>query len=179
MSFILYEARNTTLYSTDKPFYLAGDHAIRKLWYERGQPLNEGWEISAQDILAKNDTAGYDQSRLRLVSDYHPRSRKRIGIVELKKIYLYTLGCMRSGKAVVEWTPLMMEMRGVYYKEFPTPLSDAEIAAKKKKLPIPHDDSPIMGFLYLKGENWTFGKPGAVNATFLYGAAREYFRQYF
>lgn len=186
MSFLLYKMNsvNGTLEATGRDFQLAGNNIIKKLWEEKGRPLDKGWQITAKDIIRAAPSLSADTDNLHPVSDYHPNADNRIGIVEICDIYLYTFS-QDENLQEPEWTPMMLKLRTLYYEKFDTDLSSEEIAAKKQsiKLPpnydTPTDDSWTFTFLYVKGSSWNFGKPGSANGTFIEGGALRYFRPFF
>jgi hypothetical protein len=117
----------------------------------------------------------------RLVIDFDPGSQRRIGLVELLDVYAYSFGGTEAYEGEVSWTPLMLRLRDVFYKEYPRVISSEE---KKQVLACLHDSADMqetIEFLYLNGTNrgWTWGMNGMTNAAFIHGPARDYFRRYF
>lgn len=182
MAFLIFEriygnGGAVVLRPTGESFRLAGYNLIYKAWEERGQPIDQGWHVSAAELIQidSKDLQTYDTRRM--VIDFHPNARRRIGLIELLDVYAYTWGDDDAGQ--VFWTPLMLRMRDVYYEEY-----ESEITAQRKseimqQLPEPGDDTPdFVEFLYLQ-HNWNWGKNGMTNAAFLRGEARAYFREFF
>ena len=182
MAFLIFERIHENggavmLQPTGEDFRLAGHNLIYQAWEERGQPIDQGWHVSAAELIQiySNGLQTYDTRRM--VIDFHPDARWRIGLIELLDVYAYTWGGDNAGQ--VSWTPLMLRIRDVHYKEY-----EHEITAQQKnkimqQLPEPGDDTPdFVEFLYLQG-NWNWGRNGTTNAAFLSGEAREYFREFF
>lgn len=181
MSQLLYhiDDNNRTLTATGDPFPLAGNGPIKRLWEQRGKPLEQGWSVTADDIIGALNIPEEKRKYTRLIIDFHPGSNTRIAMVELEEVYLYTYSYEENGEMLPEWTPMLNRYRSVYYKEFDRPLSDGEREDRKQKFDIVSDSKPLFSFRYLKGKNWLYGKPGATNAAFIYGEALDYFRRYF
>jgi hypothetical protein len=185
MSFLLYKKNSDKriLEATTTSFRLAGNNIIRKLWEEKGRPIGEGWEITASDIVKNAIPPSANSELLHPVTDFHPRTTERIGIMEIDTIYLYTFPQDRNKKEPA-WTPMMLKLRSLYYEEFDPALSLEKIQEKKKHIVLPkdydkpRDESWTFTFLYVKGESWNFGKPGSTNGTFIEGGARTYFKRY-
>ena len=179
MAFLIFERTDVSegsgvLRPTGEHFRLAGRNLIHQAWEKRGKPLDEGWHVSAAELILIHSSGLQTYDTRRMVIDFHPSARWRIGLVELLDIYAYTWG-YDTGEAV--WTPLMLRLRDLYYEEFDPEITGQQKDEKIKQLPEPNDDSDFVEFLYLQGWNW--GKSGMTNAVFLQGEAREYFRQFF
>ena len=183
MAFLVFERTNVSegsgvLRPTGECFRLAGRNLIYQAWEKRCKPLDEGWHVSATELIRIHSSGLQTYDTRRLVIDFAPNSRRSIGLVELLDIYAYTWG-YDTGEAV--WTPLMLRLRDLYYKEFDHEITEQQKEEKIKQLPEPNDDSDLVEFLYLQGEQggWNWGPNGMTNAAFLKGGARDYFRPFF
>ncbi|MBV9860790.1 MAG: hypothetical protein JO267_01445 [Alphaproteobacteria bacterium] len=99
-------------------------------------------------------------------------------MVEPINIHAYTWG-EPDGTAV--WTPLMLELRDVYYSEYDETLSPERKKDIMQQIPVDFDGYNSVEFLYLNGDalSWNWGRNGMTNAAFLFGEARDYFRGFF
>src|SRR6266849_8766804 len=119
MSFLLFErtVKNgpAILRPTGREFQLGGYQLVFRAWERRGRPVDQGWEVGADELikLHTEGTESYDTRRL--IVDFHPSASWRIGIIELLDIYAYTYAGDQPGS--VSWTPLMLRMRDVLYEE--------------------------------------------------------------
>ncbi|MBK9540742.1 MAG: hypothetical protein IPO49_00325 [Bacteroidetes bacterium] len=181
MAFLIYKKET----KQDKQFYihgyenyrLAGWGLIYSLWTKKGKPKNRGWSITSDDLLKEfNET--YSSQTHSLVIDFHPSSTERIGLIEIENIHLFTYG----NDDAVFWTPMMLELRDVYYDEDFENLTQEE----KQKIiseiePLPNRQATFFEFLYLNGDDksWNWGKNGMTNAAFIFNDARQYFAKYF
>ena len=154
---------------------LGGRNLIYEAWKGLGRPLDEGWRVSARELVEIN---GDDPAQVLLVIDWNPNSETYIGLAELLGVYAYTW----SGDGdVPEWTPVMFSMRslldeGVENTEQKRVRLDAGLAE-----PDP-DKSDFVSFLYMAGEagGWSWRRGRGTNAAaFLEVPAREYFRRFF
>jgi hypothetical protein len=170
MAFMVYSKQGDYLVKTGNSFSLAGYQLIYKLWVKRGKPTDEGWHITADDLIREHTNGSGSIETHSLLIDFHPTSRTRIGIIELLDIYPYSYPT---------WTPMMLRLRDVFYEE--REISDEEKEAKTKQLKNPNNKEDFMEFLYLNGadKGWKWGANGRTNAAFIHAPAREYFRQYF
>ncbi len=158
-------------------YRLAGWGLIYSLWTKKGKPKNRGWSITSDDLLKEfNET--YSSQTHSLVIDFHPSSTERIGLIEIENIHLFTYG----NDDAVFWTPMMLELRDVYYDEDFENLTQEE----KQKIiseiePLPNRQATFFEFLYLNGDDksWNWGKNGMTNAAFIFNDARQYFAKYF
>ena len=181
MSFLVFERLQddqgrTVLRNNGASFSLAGDNLLFKAWKKRGKPLDQGWHVSANELIEIHSSGTATPDTMRLVSDINPNISNSIFLVELLDIYAYTWG-YGTDKAV--WTPFMLRLRQILYEEY-----DDEIIEKEKifqEVPEPTDSAEYVEFLYLQGDNnsWKFGPSGRTNAALIGGEAREYFRQFF
>ena len=116
----------------------------------------------------------------RLIIDFDPNAKWRIGLIELLHVYAYTYQGKEPG--TVEWTPLMLKMRNLFYEEYEQDmLSGEEKTRRIAVLPERPDVSEFVEFLYLNGtrRGWNWGRNGSTNAVFIGDSAREYFRRFF
>lgn len=179
MAFMFYDRKDGNLIHTGKYFSLAGYNLIYNLWEKRGKPTNQGWHMSADDLIRESTkNEGTIQTNALLI-DFDQNSRIRIGIIELMDIYAYTY----SGATAKEagWTPMMIRLRDVLYEEYDKEISDKEKEGRIKSLKEPYNEDDFVEFLYLNGseKGWNWGRNGMTNAAFVQGPAREYFRKFF
>ena len=174
---------------TGESFSLAGcseNGLIYQAWQQQGEHLDTGWHVSRDELIRIHSDGNHDHTTRRLIIDFHPSARWRISLGELLDIYAYTWGDGNGGPA---WTPLMLRLRDIFYKEYDP--QDCPYAQQRDRekiqvgLPEPKaDTADFVEFLYLTGNasngcRWNWGKNGMTNAAFLHGAARDYFRQFF
>lgn len=167
---------------TGKKFILAGCRKglIYQAWQQRGKPLDAGWHVSEDDLIRIHSAGAHDSSTLRLVIDFDPNATWRIGLIELLDVYAYTWS---DGNGRPAWTPLMLRLRDIFYKEdYDPPLDSSQKDRILARCPEPNPDADdFVEFLYLNGHvrGWNWGENGMTDAAFLHGAARDYFRQFF
>ena len=139
-------------------FKLAGYGLLYQAWETRNQPIDEGWEVSAEELVQIHSHNQYTTDTMRLIIQW--ANNNPHALMELLHVYAYTWGTEDSS---AEWTPLMLRLRRVDIQALPT------------------NDGDLVEFLYLKGEDagFNFGRVGMVNAPFIEREAREYFRQFF
>ncbi|MGD0267383.1 MAG: hypothetical protein ABSD47_20930 [Candidatus Methylomirabilota bacterium] len=157
-------------------FQLGGYQLIYQAWDKRGRPTDQGWHVSADELIALHTNGKESYKTRRLVIDFDPRATWRIGLVELLHVYAYTYGGGKPGEAA--WTPLMLRLRDVFYIERNiTPDQKTRIIAKISE---PTRDDHFIEFLYLGGATgWNWGRNGSTNAVFIKPDAREYFQKFF
>jgi hypothetical protein len=157
-------------------YQLAGYGLIYSLWIKKGKPLNQGWSISADEILSEF-IASYSDKTHSLVIDFHPSSDYRIGLIEIEHIHLYTFGWEEKAT----WSPMMLELRDVFYSEDYEGLTAPQRRKEMDIIEIEPNRQRIIEFLYLNGEerSWNWGRNGMTNAAFLHDESRNYFRKYF
>ena len=179
MAFMVYGKRGNDLLQTGEYFSLAGYNLIYQLWEKHGKPTDQGWHITADDLIKEYTEGSGSIETHSFLIDFHPNARTRIGIIELLDIYAYTY----SGETEKDagWTPMMLRLRDVLYEKYENEISDVEKEAKLKKLKNPNNKEDIIEFLYLNGpdKGWNWGRNGMTNAAFIHRPAREYFRKYF
>ena len=180
MAFLFYEKQGKYLVPTGENYSLAGYNLIYNLWEKRKGPTDQGWHMSADDLIKEFTNGRGNINTNSLLIDFHPSSTSRIGIIELMDIYAYTY----SGNSKIEtsWTPMMIRLRDVLYEEYEKELTSTEKETKLKKLKQPSDTTEdFIEFLYLNGndKSWNWGRNGMTNAAFIHGPARAYFKKYF
>lgn len=179
MTFLVYHSDASFLEKTGLNFRLAGYNLVRRIWESRGKPVGRGWHISRDDLNANFEPANKTEWPYRFLIDFDPDAKRRIGLVELLDIYVYTFAGLESGKA--SWSPMMFRLRDVMYEEFESEISLEEKEKHIYRVPDPESKDDFVEFLYLHGsdQGWRWGVNGMTNAAFIHGPAREYFRQYF
>ena len=180
MAFLVFErvqaSRGVVLRPTGEHYQLAGRHLLRKAWESQGRPIERGWHARADDLikLLSDGAHGYDTRRL--VIDFHPTAKHRIGLIEILDIYAYTHASAPPSEP--GWTPLMLRLRDVFYEEY-----DADVTSRKDgiiaELLERPEEPDFVEFLYLQDKDWNWGRNGSTNAAFLQGNARKYFREFF
>ena len=180
MAFLLYrkEYRNGKLVYINKNegYRLGGYGLIYQSWIKRGQPINKGWSISAEELLS-NYQNNFDVSNHILLIDFDPNSTYRIGMIEIEKIHVYTYGNEMDGS--VHWSPMMWEICDIFYQEDYENLSIIDKGKIISEIELDCSEmKKSIEFLYLQG-NWNWGRNGSTNAAFIQSGAREYFRQFF
>ena len=178
MAFMLFKKErgdNGVCYSNANQGYrLAGYNLLYGLWNKRNKPTECGWSVTADDLL-KEHGEGFSSGDYALVIDFDPNSRKRIGLVEIEAIHVYTYG---DGSRV-DWSPLMLELRDVYYNdEFDGSLTPSQKQDILVRFELSATRKKIIEFLYLQG-GWNWGRNGSTNAAFILEDARRYFRDVF
>lgn len=164
--------------NSGQKFRLAGYNLLYKAWERKGKPINEGWHVSANELVLIHSEEQHDISSRLLAIHWNPKSKKEIGLVEILDVYGFTWG---DDDNEASWTPLMLRGRNLLHKSYKK-LSDSRKAVILSKLPEPPSDTPdFVEFLYLKGKEhgWIWGMSGMPNAAFLEGEARDYFRRFF
>ncbi len=162
---------------------LAGYNAIHSLWKKKGKPINTGWRITLDELIEEITNAQHNSKTRKIVIDWAPSAKDKIGLMELLDIYLYTEGDSDKGRA--DWSPMMWELAGVLNEDYPAKLTPNQKEERIIDFSVPlrntASESKTAEFLYLSGdkEGWKFGRIGQVNAVFIYGDARKYFRQFF
>jgi len=183
MAFLVYKREllgdEEILTFTDEKFSLAGYNLIYHSWVKRGKPLNQGWHLTANDLIAEQTSGRYTSDTCRLLIDFDPNSRKRVGLIELMDIYVFCYS--GTNEIEVSWTILMLRIRDVLYKEGLERLTLSEIQQLKNRIPNPNYGDPNLEFLYLNGSDkgWKWGMNGRTNAVFLDSQVRDYFRKFF
>lgn len=178
MAFMYYRRNNGRLSMTGRSFSLAGYNLIYKLWESRGKPTDQGWHVTANDLINKHSNGKESHATGALIIDFDPRSKWRIGLIELLDIYLYTY---RGKKDVSSWSPMMLRFKDVMYEEYDHEINQQEKNELIKEMHDPQNEDDFVEFLYLNGadKGWNWGMNGMTNGAFIQGPARAYFRQYF
>ena len=179
MAFLYYRKNDDKLIKTGESFSLAGYNLIYQLWDSRGKPTDQGWHVSADDLIKRYSNGSDSYETGRFLIDFDPNSKWRIGIIELLDIYIYTYSVAKQDEA--EWSPMMLRLRDVMYEEFKNEISKEEKEDKIRKIQDPNNQEDFVEFLYLNGadKGWKWGMNGMTNAAFIGGPARAYFRRYF
>lgn len=177
MAFLIFKKErydNGVYYSdTHQHYILAGgkNGLLCKLWNKRNKPIECGWSVTADDLL-KEYGEGFNGEEYALVIDFHPSAQNRIGLMEIEVIHIYTYG--ESNGA---WSPMMLELRDVYYEEFDEPLTNRKDKILAR-IELPSNRQKVVEFLYLQ-DNWGWGRNGSTNAAFIRNDARRYFQRAF
>ena len=175
LKFERFENNGETLVRPVGTIMLGGRNLIYNAWNLQGQPLDEGWHVSATELIEIN---GDDPAQVMLVIDWNPSSKTRIGLAELLDIYAFTWS---DGGDAPLWTPVMLRMRSLLDDWVEN--QEQKRARLNAGLPEPETDEPdFLSFLYLAGkqDGWRWARGRGTNAAaFLHGAAREYFQRFF
>lgn len=166
------------LVMTNETFSLAGRNTglLHQIWLRRGKPINNGWDASADEILKVRSKEAQNGTTHCLIIDFDPWSKKRVALIELLHVYVFTWGDETTGK--VWWNPLMIKLNDSLSKD---PATAQETQGLKGRYEPIQANEHILEFLYLNGDRqgWIWGKAGRTNAAFLHKKARDYFRKYF
>ena len=179
MSFLYYKREDNILKITGQSFNLAGYNLIYQLWVLKGKPTDQGWHVSADDLIKEYSNEKDSHSSAALIIDFDPKSIWRIGIIELLDIYIFTYS--GPSKEEAGWSPMMLRFRDVMYEEYDCEIKETEKMKILCEINDPRTDEDFIEFLYLNGSDrgWNWGMNGMANAAFLQGPARDYFRKYF
>lgn len=179
MAFLVYIKQNGNLVATGETYRLAGYNLIYQLWEKRGKPTDQGWHVSANDLIKIHTEEKESYDTRRLLVDFHPNAKWRIGVIELLDIYIYTYPGAKRDEA--GWSPMMLRFRDVYYEEFEKQITAKEKEEITRNIADPESSEDFIEFLYLNGSNrgWNWGMNGMTNAAFIQGLARDYFRKFF
>jgi hypothetical protein len=183
MAFLIFErlaiGAEGILRPTSETYKLGGYNLIYEAWQQKGRPIDTGWHVTADELIRLHSGGAHRHEDRRLIIDFDPNATWRIGLVELLEIRAFTWG---DGKGNPSWTPLMLRMQDVFYEEYDVPITPAQKVDILASLPEPESGaSDFIEFLYLNGPEygWNWGMNGMTKAVFLYGEARNYFRQFF
>ena len=183
MAFMLYEACNQGgiehLHFTGEHYSLAGNNILKQLWESKGRPLNQGWHVSADEMIAYWTRHAHSAETRRLLVDASPNTPDRIEIIEIREIWAFTLGDDLTRQAW--WTPLMLNIRGVLHCDGVEDMPTEERRAMIHDIRDPEYSPECREFLYLLGDDrgWNWGMSGRTNAAYLEPQVRDYFRDYF
>lgn len=179
MAFLVFERAlvggQGVLRPTGQHFKLGGYQLIYKAWVALGKPMNQGWQVSADELIGLHSDGKESYATRRLVIDYDPSALWRITLIELLDVYAYTYA---EGDQVT-WTPLMLRMGPCLYKvQEVTPEEKAQIIAEISEFT---GEGDIIEFLYLNGDtrSWGWGRNGSTNAVLIDQEHRDYFRRFF
>lgn len=126
MAFLLYEKKDGYLVNTGTHYSLAGYNLIYKLWKKHGSPINQGWEMSVDELIKEYTSEKGSMYTHSLLIDFAPKSSERIGIIEILNIYAYTYARENDNTMVADWTPMMLKLRDVFYEEYESKISKEE-----------------------------------------------------
>lgn len=183
MTFHLFECQQSdgrdVLRLTDQGFRLAGYNLLYRAWVARGKPIDQGWRVSADELIAILTGGEESYTTRRLIIDFHPSNMNRIALIELQEIFLFNWAGQISG--AVSWTPMMLRLREVRDEWVDSPMSAEQRRELVARLEVDEYGAEFVEFLYLQGDDgsWVWGRNGSTNAAFLHGEARDYFRQFF
>lgn len=179
MAFVMYKKEQNSLYATGESYSLAGYNLIFNLWERRNKPTEKGWQVTANDLIDMHTGGKESYKTRRLLVDFHPSAKWRIGLIELLDIHIYTYAAENNDRA--SWSPMMLRFRDIYYEEFEKEITMTEKSRKIAVLKCPDSCDDFVEFLYLNGSagSWNWGTNGRTNAAFIHGAARDYFRKLF
>lgn len=125
----------------------------------RRAPDNPEWDIPAESLVR---FFGVDPTDHAVIIDLKPKDRSLVSLYRIKHVWGY------SSHA---WTPLAMELEGLYVDE--TPPAGISPATFKQRFPaLQGAGDRIYEFLYVNGDaqsgSWAFGRVGSVNAPLLW-----------
>jgi hypothetical protein len=96
MAFLVFkrvvESNTALLRPTGQHFQLGGHQLIYRAWDAQGRPINQGWKVSADELIRLHTGGNETYATRRLIIDYDPQASWRIGLVELLDVYAYTYG---------------------------------------------------------------------------------------
>ena len=164
-----------TFENTGELFKLAGYNLLFEAWKEAGEPTDEGWSASADDLIRIQSDGEHSSQTMRLVFDYNPTAKRQVGLVELTAIRAYMFA---YGSDEVVWSILMLAMRSVLWEELDHDVTKEERARLIERYTEPEEPKECVEFLYLR-DNWNFGPSGMVNAAMIEEEPRAYFRKFF
>ena len=149
MAFLVFERLQdnqgrTVLRYNGASFSLAGYNLLFKAWEKRGKPLDQGWHVSANELIEIHSNGAETFATMRLVSDINPNISNGIFLVELLDIYAYTWG-YGTDKAV--WTPFMLRLRQILYEEYDDEIVETERIRIFQEVPEPTDNTEYIEFL--------------------------------
>ena len=179
MAFLYYQRANGELKKTSQSFSLAGYNLIYQLWELKGKPTDQGWHVTANDLIKQHSNGKDSHSSAAMLVDFDPNSKWRIGIIELLDVYIYTYSGVTKEES--GWSPMMLRFKDVMYEEYDDELSDDKKNKIITLIKDPQSEEDFVEFLYLNGSDkwWNWGMNGMTNAAFIQSPAREYFRAYF
>ena len=183
MSFMLYEVLKQGgtehLRFAGEHYALAGNNILKQLWESKDRPFNQGWHVSANEMIAHLTCRAHTAETRRLLADASPNTPNRIEIIEIRDIWAFTLGDDQTLQAW--WTPLMLNIRGVLHRDGVHDIPAEERRAMIHDIRDPEYSPECREFLYLLGDDrgWSWGMSGRTNAAYLEPQVRDYFREYF
>jgi len=100
MSFMLYEVTASAgaerLRFTGEYYALAGHNILRRLWEAKDRPLNQGWHVSANDMVAHATLGQHTVETRRLLVDASPHTTGKVEVIEILDVWAFTLGDQRT-----------------------------------------------------------------------------------
>ena len=160
MAFHLFEravvAGRSVIRPTGNKISLAGYSLFYKAWLAHESPLDTGWRITADELIQIQTDRAHTCTTRCVVSDFDPKAIWRIGLVELLDIFAFTWS---DGNGAPSWTPIMLRLRDIFYKEYIPPIDQAGKTSVLSELPEPEPNCPdFVEFLYLNGPSygWTW-----------------------
>ena len=181
MTFLVFERVGTPgsvlIRNTGAEFKLGGRNLLYRAWEKHGRPMNQGWHVSADELIRLHSNSAQSYGTHCLIIDWYPKAPWGIGLIELLDVYAYTYAAEKAGE--VSWTPFMLRGRDIYELKNVPPSEKRSILADGI-VPNPAE-TDFVEFLYLQGDagHWNYGRNGSTNAPFIQSAARDYFRQFF
>jgi hypothetical protein len=180
MTFLLYKTTRdqgqVRLCPTDQmyklPFLLQG------AWERKAKLTNCGWDVSADQLIRIHSNEKETYETARLVIDFDPSSKSRIGLIELLHVHAFTWEDKDHNPT---WTPFMIRGRDIIYRDDYENLSESDKRAALADLPE-YDPKGLefAEFLYFninKNGRWVWGRAGMTNAAFLHGDALRFFQK--
>jgi hypothetical protein len=160
MTFHIFECEQNdgrdVLRLTDQEFRLAGYNLLYRAWVARGKPIGQGWQVSADELIAIQTGGEESYATRRMIIDFHPSNMKRVALVELQGIFLFNWAGEIHGS--VNWTPMMLRLREVSDEWTDAPMSAEKRRERMTRLEIDAYGAEFIEFLYLQGDdggwNW-------------------------
>lgn len=174
------EEDSTYFKRTGNHFSFAGHNLIYELWKKLGKPINQGWHITSVDLVEQWSGQKESYEHTRLIIDYNPSAKWRIGLAEALDIYMFTYGDEKTGE--IWWSPMMWRLKSVFEKRFEPEIDEHQkmkIIERIETFDYNQDD--IIQFLYIHGDKrgWNWGATGRTNGAMIEKDAREYFKRFF
>ena len=74
MAFLYYQRNGGKLINTGRSFSLAGYNLIYRLWESRGKPTDQGWHVTADDLIREYSEGREAHKTGALIIDFDPSS---------------------------------------------------------------------------------------------------------
>ena len=107
-----FKINGNDFYSQIKKIPLAGFNAIFNLWEKKGKPLNRGWRIAKEELIAYALGNEEELNMYSVIIDVTPSRKTEVNLLELLDIYVYTYGDKKGEKA--QWSNLMLRTREIF-----------------------------------------------------------------